>query len=113
TAREKAAKEDSSSDLRAATSFQFLPSPRYSKRSESLIQSRFPVPAHRELSARDFRARNTPCVRGPGPLSLLSRPTSGSWPWKFSLMFDETAHAHPSQFVLRPTGGASEAVRPS
>src|SRR6266542_1477629 len=112
-AREKAAKEDSSSDLPAATSSQFLPCARWSRRSESPIQWRFPAPVRREWSAWDFRARNTPCVPAPGLLSPLSLPTYGSSLWKPSLLLDETAHAHPSQFLLRPTGAASEAVRPS
>src|SRR6266576_4269945 len=112
-AREKAAKEDSSSDLPAATSSQFLPFARSPTRSGSPIQSRFPAPARREWSARDFRERNTPCDPAPGPLSPSSHPTYGSSLWKFSLLLDETAHAHSSQFLLRPTGVASEAVRPS
>src|SRR5205814_6935457 len=70
-------------------------------------------PARRGWSARDFRARNIRCAHARGLLFPSFRPTSGSSPWRFCLLFDETAHAQLSQFLLRAAETATEAVRPS
>src|SRR4030095_6286824 len=77
-----------------------------------LIQSQFRAPARQGWSARDFRVRSIRYAPARGRLSLLSHPTSGSWPWKICLLLDETAHAHPVQFLLRPAEPAAAAVVP-
>src|SRR5215467_14141635 len=107
-ATEKAAKEGSSSS-RAVISSHFLPFLRWSMRSESPVQSRFPALARRGWSAQDFSAQNIRCVSERALLCVLSRSTYDSQLWKSCLMLDETAHAYRSQFFLHPTG----AVRPS
>src|SRR5437868_13496549 len=74
-------------------------------------RSRFRAPARQGWSARDFRVRSIQYGPARGRLSLLFHPTSGSWPWKICLLLDETAHAHPVQFLLRPAEPASAAVQ--